>query len=407
MPSRRWIAGLRRPGLLVVLDLVLGCGYGLLGWVIVDYQVGAAWVVVVAAGVAAVSVAVCRRWLLVGYLTALTGNGIALAFLFLSGGGALWLAFLATPPMAYALFRIGSRHRMRWSVAALPPGLACPIVVLAVDGSIGPFFPIPLVLAPALLIGYAERRYHQQVVWYHARRAEIERDRSRLAVAEERIRIARELHDVISHGMSVITVQAGFAGLVIEQKPDQARAALGAIETTGRQVLGELRQMLAVLRAGDAPPAVGPAPGLAGVDQLVAQTGRAGVRADLTVTGQARDLPPGIEQTVYRFIQEALTNVVRHAQTDTCRVRIEYACDAVTAEVTDDGRGGPAGQRGLGLTGMRERAQRCGGQLEAGPLPDRGFRVAVRLPLVPLHAFVGPLSTDPDAGAAHSAGSAR
>lgn len=387
-----------------MLDLLLGCGYGLLGWVIVDYQTGPAQVVRAAAGLAAVSVAVCRRWVFLGYAAALAGHLIALAFM--QTGGSLWLAFLATPPMAYALFRIGARHRVRWAVAALLPGLVFPITVLVMDGSIGPAFPIPLVLAPVVLIGYAERRYHQEAVWYHARLADLERDRSRLAVVEERMRIARELHDVISHGMSVITVQAGFGRLVGEEKPEQARTALGAIEDTGRQVLGEMRRMLGVLRAdGDEPPTA-PAPGLADVDQLIARTGRAEVRVNLTVRGRARDLPPGIDSAGYRIIQEALTNVVRHARTDACRVRIEYGSEAVTLEITDDGDGGPPGCPGLGLTGMRERAEMYGGRLEAGPLPGRGFRVAAWLPLPALPPPAGAAPRVTGTSAPRAAGSA-
>ncbi|HET9655492.1 MAG TPA: sensor histidine kinase [Kineosporiaceae bacterium] len=366
--------------MLAVLDLVLGCGYGLLGWVIVSYWTGPAGVVLVVAVLAGVSVAGCRRWPWLGYATALAGQLIALAYMVSLSVG-LEFALLATPPAAYALFQISARHRVRWSVAALPPLLACPIAALSMDGAIGPFFPIPLMLAPVMVIGHAERRHRQELVRHHAQLADMERDRSRLAVVEERIRIARELHDVIAHGMSVITIQAGCGHLVIDTEPEQARASLGAIETTSRQMLGEMRQMLGVLRADDDPPSVTPAPGLGAVEELVAQTGRAGVQVHLTVQGEAPQLPPGIDLAAYRIVQEALTNVVRHAQTDACRVRIEYGSAAVSLEIVDEGCGGPGGSAGLGLTGMRERAQLYGGRLEACPLPGRGFRVAAWLPL--------------------------
>lgn len=388
--------------MLIVLDLVLGCGYGLLGWVIASYWAGPDWVVMAAVVLVGISVAGCRRRALIGYAAALAGQLIALAcMLFLSADTGLVLAWLATPPAAYALFRISARHRVRWSVAALLPLLACPIAALVRYGVIGLFFPIPLALAPVMVIGYMERRCRQELVRHHARLADIERDRSRLAVVEERIRIARELHDVIAHGMSVITVQAGFGHLVLDAKPEEARASLAAIETTGRQVLGEMRQMLGVLRADDDSPPLAPAPGLAAVDELIAQTGRAGVKAHLTVQGEPLQLPPGIDVAAYRIVQEALTNVVRHAQTDTCRVKIEYGSTAVTVEIADDGCGGPVGHTGLGLTGMRERAQLYGGRLEANPLPGRGFRVTARLPL----PAVCPAETD--AHAPHPAGAAR
>jgi signal transduction histidine kinase len=368
--------------MLAILDLLLGCGYWLLGLIVVNGQMGPRGVVSAAATVAAVSVAVCRRWVVLGYLVALIGQLIALVHL-VSGdtSGSYWLAFLATPPMAYALFRISARHRLRWAVVGWLPALAYPIAVLVVSHSIGPVFPIPLVLAPVLPIGYAERRRHQEMVGYHAGLADIERDRARLAVTEERIRIVRELHDVVSHGMSVITVQAGSGRLVIDERPQEAEAALEAIETTSRQMLVEMRQMLGVLRADGGPPPIEPVPGLADLDELTAQLARARVRVEVIVSGQASVLPPGIDVAAYRILQEALTNVARHAETDTCRVNIGYGSEAVTIEILDDGRGSSARCTGLGLTGMRERAQACGGRLEAHPLPGRGFRVAAWLPL--------------------------
>lgn len=396
--------------MLAILDLLLGFGYWLIGLIVVNGQMGPRGVVSAVATVAAVSVAVCRRWVMLGYLVALIGQLIALVHMVAGDtSGSYWLAFLATPPMAYALFRISARHRLRWAVVGWLPSLAYPIAVLVVNHSIGPVFPIPLVLAPVLPIGYAERRRHQEMVRYHAGLADIERDRARLAVAEERIRIVRELHDVISHGMSVITVQAGSGRLVIDERPQEAATALEAIETTSRQMLGEMRQMLGVLRADGGPPPIEPVPGLADLDELIAQMGQARVRVEVTVSGQASVLPPGIDVAAYRILQEALTNVARHAETDTCRVNIEYGSEAVTVEILDDGRGSPAGCTGLGLTGMRERAQACGGRLEAHPLPGRGFRVAAWLPL-PTDApstVTTPATTGPSAGKTELRTSAR
>jgi signal transduction histidine kinase len=236
---------------------------------------------------------------------------------------------------------------------------------------------------PAFAAGYVrgtQRRYGDELVRHHAGLAEAERERARRGAAEERIRIARELHDVVAHGMSVITVQAGFGHLVIDEKPADARTALAAIEAIGRQTLDEMRQLLDVLRA-DGTPAFDPAPGLGGLDQLVSQAAQAGIRVDLAITGSPRDLPAGIELSAYRILQEALTNVAKHAGPCTVRAVISYLPRELAIEVTDDGRGGPVSKGGLGLAGMRERAHIYGGELAAGPLSARGFRVTARLPL--------------------------
>ena len=243
-----------------------------------------------------------------------------------------------------------------------------------VDRSIGPVFPIALALTPVLLIGYVEGRRHQETVRYHSGLASSARDRAQLAVAEERIRIARDLHDVVSHGLSVITVQAGSGRLAINESTQEAKDALDAVETTGRQTLGEMRQMLGVLRADEDPPPRDPAPGLAEVHQLIAQLGQAGVEVDLAVSGPAAALTPGVDTAAYRIVQEALTNVARHARTDTCQVRLEYGSESVVVEVIDDGRGSPTrpvvgSVPGQGQT--RPAAARRG-HLLGVPVPDPG-----------------------------------
>jgi signal transduction histidine kinase len=206
-------------------------------------------------------------------------------------------------------------------------------------------------------------------------------------LAEQRVRIARELHDAMAHSMSVITVQAGYGALVIGDQPEAAREALTAIETTGRQTLTEIRRMLGMLRSSDGGPELAPAPGIGDLEHLVARTTAAGVRVELTVTGSQRTLPAGISICAYRIVQEALANVVRHAAADAARVAVAYRDGELAIEVTDTGRGdrgpgaGPGAGPGHGITGMRERAQLYGGQLEAGPLPGGGFRVLACLPL--------------------------
>ncbi|MDR6319337.1 sensor histidine kinase [Actinoplanes couchii] len=206
------------------------------------------------------------------------------------------------------------------------------------------------------------------------------------AVTEERLRIARELHDVLAHGMSVITIQASVARHVFEQRPWEARRALETIEDSSRGSLAELRQMLTALRAD---PLLDPAPTLSDLEALVARTAAAGVPVEVRSRGEQRPLPAGMELSVYRIIQEALTNVVKHAGPARAEVLLWYQPESLTVEVTDDGGGSVAdrrdrgGEPGHGLLGMRERVAVYGGRLDAGPLPPpgRGFRVHARLPL--------------------------
>ncbi|MEV6012894.1 sensor histidine kinase [Streptomyces sp. NPDC051976] len=232
------------------------------------------------------------------------------------------------------------------------------------------------------------RRYTANLLRGQAHRAEAQAEKARRRVTEQRMGIARELHDVLAHHLSVITVQAGYAGLVIDQQPDQARAALGTIESAGRQTLDELRRLLGVLRTEDPDAAaaeLAPAPGLADLDRLAELTAQAGVRVDLTVTGRPRPLPTGIDLSAYRIVQEALTNVVKHAAATTAQAGVDYQDDQLVIEVCDQGPGRPSAAQsaagGRGLAGMRERTALYGGELHAEPLPGRGFKVTARLPL--------------------------
>jgi len=224
-------------------------------------------------------------------------------------------------------------------------------------------------------VGNSVRQSRQNAA---ARRAE-ETDR---AVAAERLRIARELHDLVAHSMGVIAFQAGAGRRVIETRPVEARDALDAIETTSREALAELRRTLSALRRSDpegAPSA--PTPGLADLDRLVATAADAGVRVVVSRTGTARHLPADLDLSAYRIIQEAVTNVVRHAGTDHCRVLLEHHDDTLSIEVLDDGPGTGASGTGYGLVGMRERVTLLGGWFEAGPRPEGGFRVLARIPV--------------------------
>jgi signal transduction histidine kinase len=382
-------------------------------------------------------------------------------------------------PVAAALFLVAATYERRrdavWVLAAVFATLAADTELAALRGSDG-FNQGNLVLLSLCMIivwtaGYSMRQRRSYAV-------RLQEEVASKAVAQERLRIARELHDVVAHSMSVIAVQAGYGQYVMDSQPQDARDALGAIQATSREALDEMRRMLGALRqaddadarqnlagtrpgepgaqradadtqqrtadpgphdAGSAASPLFPAPGLADLDRLISRTAGAGVRVDLTRYGQPRDLPPSIDLSAYRIIQEALTNVVKHARTSSCRVLLGYRDDELTIEVTDDGGGLPVpgmastgvrGQetaapgghglvpeasRGLlmlddaqappgsgvsglaggglgsllgglpgaghGIIGMRERVTLLGGEFSAGPLPGYGFRVSARIPV--------------------------
>jgi signal transduction histidine kinase len=212
------------------------------------------------------------------------------------------------------------------------------------------------------------------------RRVAIEQG-SRRAVADEQARIARELHDVIAHSVSVIVVQAAAADDVFDERPDQARAALRSIESTGRDALVELRRLLAGVRSEDDAPQ--PQPGLARIAELAAPLRAAGLEVTLRTEGAVGDaLPAGVDLSAYRIVQEALTNTLRHAEASRAEVTIRAGSEMLELEILDDGRGAAVSQSaGRGIAGMRERTAMLGGTLEAGSVPGGGFRVCARLPL--------------------------
>jgi signal transduction histidine kinase len=235
------------------------------------------------------------------------------------------------------------------------------------------------------------RRLENQALAERAERAEAGREASAArAVAEERSRMARELHDVVAHALGVMVMQAGGAGMVPRLEEAKAKAVLSAIEQTGRQALTEMRRLVGILRDGEEGEALAPQPGLEEIPALVDRLAGAGLDVRLDVEGDPRSLPPGAELSAYRIVQEALTNTLKHAGPATARVRLSWCPASLDIEVTDDGRGnrpgpGPAtaanDHYGHGLAGMRERVALFGGDLEAGPSPGRGYRVAARLPL--------------------------
>jgi signal transduction histidine kinase len=248
------------------------------------------------------------------------------------------------------------------------------------------------VFGAAWAVGEIIRTRRERIATLEERASVLERERldeARRAVAEERLRIAQELHDVVAHAMSVITVQAGVGAHVIETQPAEAKRALEAIETTGRSALQELRRMLGVLRSESDPRgALSPAPDRGSVETLVQSVRDAGVPVELRWEGDpATPVPDSVRLTGYRILQEALTNVVKHAGRARVTVTIRVETDHASVEVVDDGRGYAASPNGMGsghgLIGMRERVAVFSGTLVAGPVPGGGFRVLAMLPFEP------------------------
>ena len=366
-------------------------------------------------------------------------------------------------PVAYVLYLVAATYERRRTavrvLAAVFATLVADAVLMSLTG--GGYFlhgglaSVTLCVIIAWFTGYLVRQRRRYAV-------RLQDEAASKAVTEERLRIARELHDVVAHSMSVIAVQAGYGQYVIDTQPADARNALGAIQATSREALDEMRRILGALRQADqagqpevatqaagGSPAVpwapgqragdadgvplSPAPGLADLDRLLSRTASAGVRVDVTRCGQPRELPASIDLSGYRIVQEALTNVVKHAQTSSCQVLIGYGRDELILEVTDNGAGVPVmagaahqlyagsgaawsaaegssgggvdspgpdrsllggsvlggsvlggsgfGAGGHGIIGMRERVTLLGGEFSAGPRPGYGFQVVAHIPL--------------------------
>jgi signal transduction histidine kinase len=273
-------------------------------------------------------------------------------------------------------------HGERW-VAFVGGGLslAAGLVWLGVDD-----FLLPIVtFGGAWFAGrlVQKRQLYAQAFAERARVLERERDaNARVAAAEERVRIAREMHDVVGHSVSVMVVQAGAERLALGEERPATREALLAIERTGREALAEMSRLLGILRKEGEGLSLAPRPSLAQVDVLVQTVRDAGVPVELRVEGEQTDLPPGVDVSAYRIVQEALTNVVKHAGPARASVVVRYGSRTVEVEVADDGRRSFNGNTaGYGLAGMRERVELHGGTLEAGSRSEGGFRVKARLPL--------------------------
>jgi signal transduction histidine kinase len=242
-------------------------------------------------------------------------------------------------------------------------------------------------LAPALvvwltgLVVHRHRVAERRLARTTARREREER--ARAAVDEERTRIARELHDAVGHSVSVMTLQASAVRRLL--KPDQAKEleALEAVERTGREALAEMRRMVGILRDPEEKAALAPQPRLAQLDRLIEEVREAGLPIRLDVEGEPLPLPPGLDLTAYRVVQEGLTNALKHANATAAQVLVRFGSDQVEIEVTDDGRGVADTDDGYGLIGLRERIAFYGGELAAGPGDKCGFRLRARLPVAP------------------------
>ncbi len=276
-----------------------------------------------------------------------------------------------------AVYTVVTREDERWLRVAAAS--AVPMIPISFFFERGSYFTEAMwnavIAAIVAVIGHNVRLRREK----RAQEERTEEAEAGRAVSDERLRIARELHDVVAHAMSIVAVQAGVAAHVIDEQPDEAKRMLENVRVTSHEALDEMRRLLGVLRGGDA--ALAPAPGLGNVEDLVESVRTSGVPVEVRVGGVPDAVPAGVDLTAYRIVQEALTNVLKHAGPASATVDVQYAPGLVIVEVADDGRGGavaPTG--GHGLLGMRERVAVFGGDLVAGPKPGSGFRVRATLP---------------------------
>jgi signal transduction histidine kinase len=351
---------------------------------------GPAAVAWLAGAAIAVPLVVRRRWPLPVFAVVAAAAAIATA----TGAVGFGVIFLAWIPVALALYtaaavgdRIAAALILAGGLAA--PGITIPWLYLrtGVGPATAPESEAPLwwqvelgVVVVVLAAAWATGRL---IRWRRALQADSARRLARDAVADERLRIARELHDIVGHSLSLIAVKATVANHIAEEKPAETRAALLTIEKTSRSALTEIRRLLDVLREDDDPAAeLTPSPGAADLPDLVERLRSAGLRIDLELSGTG-ELPTAVGLTVYRIVQESLTNVIRHADASHCRVLVRAGDGEVHIEVTDDGRGRqPARKRrgGQGLIGMRERVTMYGGRIATDTRPEGGFQVVAAIP---------------------------
>ena len=349
----------------------------------------------------AVPVMFRRRYPVAAYATAVVAGGIQVAL-----GIRPAATDVAILVLLYTLAAYTPRRTSVWGLAVCLAGSAVAIlrwISLTGHGVLGwliagaTLFAGPALLAWVLGDSMRYRRAYYASLEDRAARLEAERDaQAQIAAVAERARIARELHDVIAHNVSVMVVQADGASYALDADPGRAREALAAISATGRQALAEMRRLLGVLRREEEGGAFerAPQPGIGELGELLDQARGAGLPVSFTVEGEPHPLPGGIALTAYRIVQESLTNTRKHAgPMASASVTLRYADTALVLAISDDGRGdlGGAmpGATGHGLTGMRERVAACGGSVAAGPRPGGGFEVVATLPVIPDRAGVG------------------
>lgn len=319
-----------------------------------------------------------RRWPWPAY-------GLVLAGVMAGSGLGPWGRILALGIAAYSL---GGSVSAWWLTLA---GIVIPatFVLLIFGGQLpqlpwlaGPY----VVLGVPWLAGYAITQQRRLAEASRDKATSLEREQAlatQAALVSERARIARELHDVVAHHVSVMVIQAGAARQVLASAPEQAQVALQSVEATGREALGEMRSMVGLLSPDGLQPGLAPQPGTQQLDDLIRRVREAGLPVTLRVEGKARALPAGIDLAAYRIVQEALTNVLTHAGLAPTEVILRYDASGITVEVWDEGRAADAASHpasGHGLVSMRERAALYGGTFEAGPRPDHGYGLKAWLP---------------------------
>jgi signal transduction histidine kinase len=295
--------------------------------------------------------------------------------------GVTFLAGLAV------IFLFGQLRDRRQALAGLLMVFGAEVVIVRFDpqGSTGDIFFSNLLFGVVWLASSLLGRKFEEGDAARERAAQLERERedqARIAVAEERARIARELHDVVGHSVSVMTVQASGVRRLLRDDQEREREALLTVERTGREALAEMRRMVGVLRRPEEAPALAPQPSLEHLDRLVEQAREAGLPVELRVEGSAVALPAGVDLTAYRLVQEGLTNTLKHARATRAEVFVNYGDGQIEVVVSDDGKGvGNGDGGGHGLVGIRERVSVYGGELDAGPQPGGGYRLRAKLPV--------------------------
>jgi signal transduction histidine kinase len=371
----------------IVVLIIVGMLDTVLGWNTADPSGTSLWFALPAMAILGIVIVAHRRFPFAGPAVYwLLAAGIALVDpLLIPSAESFFAVGLAT---AFLLGSLRDTRKAGIGLAIVVTSTA--FLVTRIPGhTTAEVFLIPLDFAICWFAGFMLRGTADQAQAAEARAIVAERDREAdalRAVVEERTRIARELHDVVGHSVSVMTVQTSGVRRLLHPEQEQEREALLAVERTGREALAEMRRVVGTLRDPDGGPVLAPQPSLSRVDALVAHARETGLPVDLEIEGEPVPLPAGVDLTAYRLVQEGLTNSIKHAAASRAAVRVRYDGDHVEVEVSDDGRGvegadATSNGGGHGLLGMRERVSIYGGELEAGSRAEGGFRLRARLPV--------------------------